>query len=68
MKDIEDATPIPIVLVGNECDKEEERVVSRHEGEALAQEWGCPFLETSVKTNNNIQETFAEIIRQIRRN
>ena len=44
------------LLIGNKCDLEEERAVESERGEKLAQEWGIPFMETSAKTNHNIDE------------
>uniref|UniRef100_A0A7M4FKH9 small monomeric GTPase n=1 Tax=Crocodylus porosus TaxID=8502 RepID=A0A7M4FKH9_CROPO len=41
---------VPVILVGNKVDLESEREVSSNEGRALAEEWGCPFMETSAKT------------------
>ena len=55
----------PIVLVGNKCDMEAERAVTTRDGDMLAQEWACPFYETSAKTRYNVHEVFAEIVRQI---
>ncbi|CAD7682752.1 unnamed protein product [Nyctereutes procyonoides] len=40
---------VPLILVGNKVDLEPEREVMSSEGRALAQEWGCPFMETSAK-------------------
>ena len=54
VKNIE--TDIPIVLVGNKCDLEDERVVGRHIGESLARSFGCTFLETSAKLETNVNE------------
>eukprot|EP01098_Paradermamoeba_levis_P014367 TRINITY_DN6830_c0_g1_i2.p1 TRINITY_DN6830_c0_g1~~TRINITY_DN6830_c0_g1_i2.p1 ORF type:complete len:175 (-),score=36.41 TRINITY_DN6830_c0_g1_i2:93-617(-) len=55
-----DAEKVPMILVGNKRDLEEEglRVVPRAEGEELAKSFGCPFLETSAKTRENVDETF----------
>ncbi|BFZ00386.1 hypothetical protein BsWGS_03425 [Bradybaena similaris] len=39
---------IPVVLVGNKLDLESDRQVPHVEGELLARDWGCPFLETFV--------------------
>ena len=38
----------PIVIVGNKCDLESERVVTNEEATALAKKWGCSNFETSV--------------------
>lgn len=58
-------TSTPIVLVGNKCDMEAERAVPTRDGETLANDWGCPFFETSAKTRYNVHEMFSEIVRQI---
>ncbi|MBZ3891887.1 Ras-related protein Rap-2a [Sciurus carolinensis] len=41
---------VPVILVGNKVDLESEQEVSSNEGRALAEEWGCPFMETSAKS------------------
>ncbi|KAL0204341.1 hypothetical protein M9458_002359, partial [Cirrhinus mrigala] len=41
---------VPVILVGNKVDLDNEREVSSSEGQALAEEWGCPFMETSAKS------------------
>ncbi|KAL3988435.1 fibroblast growth factor 21 [Sarotherodon galilaeus] len=46
-------------------DLEGEREVSSGEGKALAQEWNCPFMETSAKNKGSVDELFAEIVRQM---
>ena len=45
-----DAADFPIILVGNKKDLETERVVKEEEGRAMAEKWGCLFIETSAKT------------------
>ena len=45
-------------LVGNKCDNEEERKVSKEEAENLAKEKNLFFLETSAKNDNNVQKLF----------
>eukprot|EP01060_Flectonema_neradi_P040154 TRINITY_DN905_c0_g1_i1.p1 TRINITY_DN905_c0_g1~~TRINITY_DN905_c0_g1_i1.p1 ORF type:complete len:363 (+),score=69.30 TRINITY_DN905_c0_g1_i1:98-1186(+) len=62
---------VPMILVGNKCDLNEQRQVTKEEGERLAKTWygndvSIPFFETSAKDNNNIDEVFHQIIRQIR--
>lgn len=56
---------IPILLVGNKVDLDHQREVSTHEGMALAQSWGCPFMETSAKNRFNVNEVFAEVVREM---
>ncbi|RLV63753.1 hypothetical protein DV515_00017949, partial [Chloebia gouldiae] len=52
---------IPIMLVGNKCDETQREVESR-EGEAMAKEWKCAFMETSAKMNYNVKELFQELL------
>ena len=45
-------------LVGNKSDKESERKVTQKEAENLAKEKKLYFLETSAKTDNNVEKLF----------
>lgn len=54
-------------MVGNKCDWEARRVVPKDRGAALAHNQGIPFLETSAKTNYNIDEAFEQLAKQILR-
>ena len=47
------------VLIGNKCEMEAKRVVTRSMGEEFAAKCGIPFLETSCKTNHNIKEVIS---------
>ena len=49
------------ILVGNQCDKTKERQVSKADGAALARQYGCDFIETSAKTNQNLERLFINI-------
>ncbi|CAJ0585594.1 unnamed protein product, partial [Mesorhabditis spiculigera] len=42
---------LPIVVVGNKTDLKANRVVSREEGQMLANKWNAVFVETSAKEN-----------------
>ena len=56
---------VPILLVGNKVDLESQREVPTVEGMALAQIWGCSFVESSAKNKTNVNEVFAEIVREM---
>ena len=56
---------ICILLVGNKCDLEEERVVSKEEGEQKAKEYNLDFFETSCKEGININEVFEKLTEDI---
>ncbi|XP_072267374.1 ras-related protein Rab-10-like isoform X2 [Pyxicephalus adspersus] len=56
---------VEVVLLGNKCDKEDEREVSKERGEKLAWEYGIPFFETSAKENINIDKAFLNLSKAI---
>ncbi|KAJ3345588.1 hypothetical protein HDU83_003915 [Entophlyctis luteolus] len=58
---------VPMILVGNKCDRQAEREVSREEGAALAQRLQCDFIETSAKTRLNVERAFYNVVRALRR-
>lgn len=44
-----------MILVGNKCDLEDERVVGKEQGQNLARQWNhCAFLESSAKSKINV--------------
>ncbi|WOL10679.1 ras-related protein RABC2a-like [Canna indica] len=53
------------MLVGNKVDKDADRVVTREEGIAFADEYGCLFLECSAKTRANVERCFEELALKI---
>ncbi|KKY36867.1 putative ras-like protein [Diaporthe ampelina] len=64
---VKDKDYFPMVVVGNKCDLEGEREVTRQEGENLARSFGCKFIETSAKSRINVDKAFYDIVREIRR-
>lgn len=44
-----------MILVGNKCDMEDERVISFERGKQLADQLGVEFFETSAKENVNVK-------------
>jgi GTPase SAR1 family protein len=45
-----------MILVGNKCDLEDERVVGKDQGMGLARHFNCEFMETSAKKKVNVNE------------
>ena len=64
---VKDKDKVPMVLIGNKCDLEQERQVTAGEGQDLAKSFGCPFFESSAKTRINVEESFYELVREIRK-
>ena len=55
----------PLMVVGNKCDLEEQRTVSKEEGQELCNKHGCSFVESSAKTAMGIDEVFEEMTKQL---
>lgn len=56
----------PMVIAANKIDLVGERVVSQQEGRDLAKSFDVPYVECSAKTNTNIEECFAALVRLMR--
>ncbi|KAF1923899.1 ras-domain-containing protein [Didymella exigua CBS 183.55] len=64
---VKDKDYFPMIVVGNKCDLDGERQVSTQEGQNLALQFGCKFIETSAKSRINVDNAFYDIVREIRR-
>merc|ERR1712029_602813 len=53
------------MLVGNKCDKEAERMVSREEGQKCARKYQMMFIEASAKTKEGVHVAFEELVEKI---
>ena len=53
------------ILVGNKCDLEDKRQVTYEQGKEFAETYGMKFLETSAKTNQNVQEAYVIMTKEI---
>ncbi|KAF8925038.1 ras family-domain-containing protein [Dissophora ornata] len=55
------------ILIGNKCDMPDKKVISKDQGQALADEFGIKFLETSAKSNICVEEAFFSLARDIKK-
>ncbi|ESZ93068.1 putative RAS small monomeric GTPase (Rsr1) [Sclerotinia borealis F-4128] len=63
---IKDDDNVPIVIVGNKSDLEQDRMVSRQAAFNVSQSWGnSPYYETSARRRANVDEVFIDLCRQI---
>ncbi|XP_066213626.1 GTPase ERas [Saccopteryx leptura] len=57
----------PLVLVGNKCDLVTAAGDAHAAAIELAKSWGAPFVETSAKTRQGVEEAFTLLIHEIQR-
>ena len=63
---IKDNENVPVVLVGNKLDLEDDRRVARARGFQIAQEWGnVPYFEASARLRVNVSESFIALTKQV---
>ena len=63
---VKDKEDFPSVLVGNKCDLEDQRVITKQDGQNLASKFNnCSFFEASAKNSINIKELFYDLVRQM---
>lgn len=51
-----------VVLVGNKCDRTEDRIISTERGRQLAHQLGLHFYETSAMENINVKVVFEKLV------
>lgn len=54
---IKDDEDIPIVIIGNKADLEEQRTVDRAKAFALSQRWNAPYYEASARTRSKCRSS-----------
>ncbi|QPG75067.1 Ras GTPase [Brettanomyces nanus] len=59
---------VPLMLVGNKNDLENERQVSKEEAISLAKKFNASYIETSAKTGENVVEAFHGLVKVIMHN
>ena len=62
---VKDKENVPLIIVGNKIDLEDQRVITKNELEEFANKKKLSFIETSAKNSINIQESFIQLIRLI---
>ncbi|XP_050096315.1 uncharacterized protein LOC126578097 isoform X2 [Anopheles aquasalis] len=55
-----------VILVANKADLARSRMVASDEGKAMATQYDCKFIETSVGINHNVDELLVGLLSQIR--
>lgn len=69
VKDINEGThtDIPVVLIGNKSDLEDERTIKKEDGEKLAKQFGYEnhFYETSCLNGEKVKEAVNDLVEQI---
>ncbi|XP_043942008.1 ras-related protein Rab-3B [Protopterus annectens] len=51
-----------VILVGNKCDMEDDRVIPAENGKQLADQLGFDFFEASAKANINVKQIFERLV------
>uniref|UniRef100_A0A8C6HX94 small monomeric GTPase n=1 Tax=Mus spicilegus TaxID=10103 RepID=A0A8C6HX94_MUSSI len=64
IKRVKDSDDVPMVLVGNKCDLPT-RTVDTKQAHELAKSYGIPFIETSAKTRQGVEDAFYTLVREI---
>ena len=54
------------MILGNKCDIQDRRQVSKERGEKLAIEYNIKFMETSAKSSLNVEEAFFNLAKDIK--
>ncbi|XP_034750504.1 ras-related protein Rab-3D-like [Etheostoma cragini] len=51
-----------VILVGNKCDLEDDRIVPTEDSQRLAEELGFQFFEASAMDNINVKQVFERLV------
>ena len=54
-----------IIIIGNKCDLEDKRQITKEQGELKAKKYGADFMETSAFSGENIDKAFEKLIKEI---
>ncbi|XP_061178076.1 GTPase HRas [Saccostrea echinata] len=66
IKRVKDADEVPMVLVGNKVDLQS-RSVEGKQAKQVADSYNIPYVETSAKTRQGVDDAFYTLVREIRK-
>ena len=68
MKQIEESAgpELQLLILGNKCDLEKSRVVSREQGDEVSRKYKAKFQEVSAKSSVNVNEAFASLAKDLK--
>ncbi|KAK9762565.1 GTP-binding protein [Basidiobolus ranarum] len=55
------------IIVGNKCDIEDKKAITKEQGQTFAEEFGVKYVETSAKANIGVEEAFFSLARDIKK-
>jgi len=56
---------VTIVILGNKCDLEKERQITKEQGESKAKKYNAGFFEVSAFSGKNIDKAFEKLISEV---
>ena len=67
IKDLKSETDknLSIIILGNKCDLENERQITKEQGEAKSKEYNAGFFEVSAFSGKNIDKAFEKLISEV---
>ena len=67
IKDLKSETDknLSIIILGNKCDLENERQITKKQGEAKSKEYNAGFFEVSAFSGKNIDKAFEKLISEV---
>ncbi|XP_021077476.1 GTPase HRas-like [Mus pahari] len=64
IKQVKNSDDLPMVLVGNKCDLAA-RTVEPRQTQDLSHSYGIPYIETTAKTRQGVEDAFYMLVREI---